>query len=418
MANGRLSVGFAIAGILATTASAAFGQDAAAADDLNEVVVTGSRIIREGMSSPTPLTSLSSEELFQANPQSISQALATLPSMTGSTTPKTIGGRTTLGVGSFLNLRNLGTNRNLVLLDGRRVVPSNIAGNTDINLLPQGLISNVSVVTGGASAAYGSDAVAGVTNFILDTRFDGFKADVNAGQSSHDKDGASYRAALAWGSPFMDDKLHVIGSFDWRHSQQAYKENRSWASRYCAVVPVPGVTAATMSVTNPRQTVACNVTQPSSSYGGAIISGPLTTANQGITFGRGGVPEAFTYGSLRSANLQVGGEGNFVGDTANFNTPTDNKVFFTHVAYEFTENLEGFVQGTVGSADSTYTQTPPFFQGNTGLVIFSGNPFIPASIQQRMTALNVASFPLGLVAKSWGSIDIDSKYRRGTALLD
>ena len=170
----RLSlVSVAVATALCSAMPAAFAQDADADDGLSEVVVTGSRVIREGMSSPTPVTSLSADELLQANPQSISQALATLPSMSGSTTPKTIGGRTTLGPGSFLNLRNLGNNRNLVLLDGRRLVPANIAGNTDINLLPQGLIKSVNVVTGGASAAYGSDAVAGVTNFILDTRFAG-----------------------------------------------------------------------------------------------------------------------------------------------------------------------------------------------------------------------------------------------------
>jgi iron complex outermembrane recepter protein len=398
----------------------AFAQDAEASPDeeegLKEVVVTGSRIIREGMSSPTPVTALSADELMQSNPQSISQALATLPSMTGSTTPKSIGGRTTLGVGSFLNLRNLGTNRNLVLLDGRRVVPANIAGNTDINLLPQGLISNVSVVTGGASAAYGSDAVAGVTNFILDRRFEGLKIDVNSGLSSHDGDGEAHRAALAWGAPFLDGRLHVVGSLDWRHSEQAYKENRGWADRYCAVVPIPGVTAANMSPTNPRQTVSCGVTQPSASYGGAIVSGPLVTPTQGITFGPGGQPETFSYGTLRSANLQVGGEGNFVGDTANFNTPTDNKVAFAHAVYQLNDAVEAFVQGTAGRADSLYVQTPPFFMGGTALTIFSGNPFIPASIQQRMTTLGVPSFALNVVAKSWSPIEVDSNYEAWDAV--
>src|SRR3954454_17628780 len=142
-------------------------------DEVREVVVTGSRIIREGMSSPTPVTALTTDELLQNNPQSLSQALSELPSMTNSTTPQSMGGRSTLGPGSFLNLRNLGPNRNLVLLDGRRVVPSNIAGNTDINLLPQGLVSNVGVVTGGASAAYGSGAGAGGAEVHLETPFGG-----------------------------------------------------------------------------------------------------------------------------------------------------------------------------------------------------------------------------------------------------
>ncbi|MFN2533593.1 MAG: hypothetical protein ABR555_20120, partial [Pyrinomonadaceae bacterium] len=77
--------------------------------------------------------------------------------------------------------------------------------------------------------------------------------------------------------------------------------------------------------------------------GRAIISGPLVTASQGIAFGPGGVPEPFNYGTLRSTNLQVGGDGNFVGDTANANTPTDNKVFFGHALYDITENTNAFL---------------------------------------------------------------------------
>ena len=380
-------VSVAVAAALCSAMPAALAQDADADDGLSEVVVTGSRVIREGMSSPTPVTSLSADELLQANPQSISQALATLPSMSGSTTPKTIGGRTTLGPGSFLNLRNLGNNRNLVLLDGRRLVPANIAGNTDINLLPQGLIKSVSVVTGGASAAYGSDAVAGVTNFILDTRFEGLKADVNGGFSTHDRDGASFKVALAGGDSFLDGRLHVIGSFDWRKSQQAYKENREWANRYCAVVP-PGVPAATTDADQSPPDHRLRRDAADQFLWRCDRRGPLTTPTQGITFGKGGVPEAFTYGTLRTANLQVGGEGNFIGDTANFNTPTDNKVYFGHASFELTDSLEAYAQVTVANATSVYTQTPPFFQGSTSntcprqgtaLRIFSGNPFIPAS---------------------------------------
>jgi len=378
---------------------------------LTEVTVTGSRIIREGMTSPTPVTSLSQDELLQNNPQSISQALATLPSMTGSTTPKSIGGRSTIGVGSFLNLRNLGTNRNLVLLDGRRLVPANIAGNTDINLLPQGLISNVSVVTGGASAAYGSDAVAGVTNFILDKRFEGFKADINGGLSSHGGDAESYRGALAWGAPFMDGRLHLIGSFDWRHSESGFQANRGWANQHCAVVPIPGVTTGNMSPTNPRQTVACGVTQPNAAYGGAIISGPLVTPGQGITFGANGEPLPFNYGTLRSNALQVGGDGNFIGDVLNFSTPMDNKVFFGHANLEVSDRVEAFLQTTFARADSQYNQTLPNFFGAEPISILSGNPFIPASIQERMTDLGVQSFALPIVSRSWGHIGLDSGYQ-------
>jgi iron complex outermembrane recepter protein len=390
-------------------------QQAGQQDQFTEVVVTGSRVIREGMSSPTPVTSLSADELLQANPQSLVQGLAELPAFAASTTPKSIGGRTTLGPGNYLNLRDLGPNRNLVLLDGRRVVPSNVAGYVDINLLPQSLISNVSVVTGGASAAYGSDAVAGVTNFILNTKYTGFKADFSAGESGHG-DGDSYKASLAWGSGFLDDKLHIIASFDWRHSQQAYASNRVWAGEHCALIPVPGVTTTTQSATNPRQTIACGVRQSNSSYGGAIVSGPLVTPNQGIMFGQSGVPEAFNYGALRSANFMVGGDGNFVNDTVNFITPVDNKVGFGHLTYNFSDSVQAFAQVTASRTESYYNQTYPVFNGPTPLTIYSGNPFIPASIQSRMTSLNVPSFALNLTPKSWGMIQADSGFESYDAL--
>ncbi|MEJ1962066.1 MAG: TonB-dependent receptor plug domain-containing protein [Gammaproteobacteria bacterium] len=404
-------VTLAVTAAVAGSSTAAVAQEQQSADEpLEAVVITGSRVIRAGMSSPTPVTSLSSDELLQANPQSIAQALALLPSMGTSTTPKSIGGRSTLGPGSFLNLRNLGSTRNLVLLDGRRVVPSNIAGNTDINLLPQSLISNVSVVTGGASAAYGSDAVAGVTNFILNTKFTGFKLDLNGGESAHDEDGGSYKLSSAWGTSLLDDRLHVVASFDWRHSQSAYQQNRAWANQYCALIPIPGVTAATQSPTNPRQTIACGVTQSNASYGGAIISGPLVTPTQGISFDTNGNPVPFVYGQNKTANLQVGGSGNLMGDVVNFITPLDNKVGFTHVSFDITDKVEAYVQGTFSRADSLYAQTPPYFNGSSPLNIQSGNPFIPAALQTRMTNLAVPSFALNTTPKSWGVIGTDTSY--------
>ncbi|MEP7314837.1 MAG: TonB-dependent receptor [Pseudomonadota bacterium] len=412
MSNQSL-VAIAVALALASGAQLAVAQEQQPGEGLEELVVTGSRVIREGMSSPTPVTSLSSDELLQSNPQSMAQALALLPSMGTSTTPKSIGGRSTLGPGSFLNLRNLGSTRNLVLLDGRRVVPSNIAGNTDINLLPSALISSVNVVTGGASAAYGSDAVAGVTNFILNTKFDGFKFDFNGGVSGHDADGASYKLSAAWGGGFFDDRLHVIASADWRHSQSAYQQNRSWANQNCGLIAIPGVSVATMSVTNPRQTIACNVTQSSATYGGAIIAGPLTTPSQGIAFDDNGRPIALTYGQFKGTNTQVGGQGALWGDVVNFTTPMDNKVGFTHISFDLTDNVQVFAQGTLSRAESLYGQTPPYFYGTgipPALTIQSGNPFIPTSVQARMTQLGLASFALNTSPKSWGVIDTDTSY--------
>ena len=106
-------------------------------------------------------------------------------------------------------LHGLGTNRNLVLLDGRRLPVSDINGNVDVNILPDAIISGVDAITGGASAQYGADAVGGVVNFVLDTKFVGFKGEIGGGISNYG-DLPDWRGAFAWGGAFAGDKLHVV----------------------------------------------------------------------------------------------------------------------------------------------------------------------------------------------------------------
>jgi outer membrane receptor protein involved in Fe transport len=158
---------------------------------VEELVVTGSRIVRNGNEAPTPTTVLSAEDIQERNPTNIADYLTQLPSMGTGNTPRT----TTLfanatGGANQLSARDLGVTRTLVLLDGRRVVGSGMSPAVDVNLLPQNLVQRVDVVTGGASAAYGSDAVAGVVNFILDTKFTGLKGSFNFSQTDY-SDGRS-----------------------------------------------------------------------------------------------------------------------------------------------------------------------------------------------------------------------------------
>jgi len=397
---------------------------------LDEVIVTGSRLQRAGMASPTPVTQLSVQELQNANPQSLAQGLAELPSMSTSTVPASQGGRTSAGPGTFLSLRGLGSNRNLILLDGMRVAPSNVLGNVDVNLLPQMLVKDVQVVTGGASAAYGSDAVAGVTNFILDTRFTGFKADISGGESGVG-DGQMIKGSLAWGSSFFNNRLHVITSFDWRDSKPAYQNNRSWTYQNCGIIGVPGRTTANATPDNPRQVQVCGVEQENAAYGGVIVSGPWVTPTRSVSFGAGGVPEPFIYGSyatipaalatnptaaqLTAARLtglyQVGGTGEptLQGDVTNFYTPLDNKVLFGRVGFDFTDDIEGFAQLSATRTHSYSAQTPPYFNGPNPLTIFNGNPFIPSTIQSTMTAGGISQLSLGITPQSWGVIETDTQ---------
>src|SRR5215469_16588446 len=139
---------------------------------VENVVVTGSRVISDAASSPTPLTIISTDDLKATAPIDIPEGLNKLPVFQGSTGIGRPGDGSHNYSSDTLDLRNFGSQRTLVLLDGHRVTPSNDDGTVDVDTLPQMLIQRVDVVTGGASAVYGSDAVTGVVNFVLDKKFE------------------------------------------------------------------------------------------------------------------------------------------------------------------------------------------------------------------------------------------------------
>src|SRR5690606_19369388 len=144
-------------------------QNNQAAGTLEEITVTGSRIRQtDGMTTPVPVTALTTEELSAFEPGgTVAEQLDALPQFFATQTAQR-GGGTLFGSagGGYLNMRGLGANRTLVLFDGSRVVPADKRGSVNVETLPMALIRTVDVVTGGASAAYGADAVGGVTNFI------------------------------------------------------------------------------------------------------------------------------------------------------------------------------------------------------------------------------------------------------------
>ena len=177
------------------------------------IVVTGSRIVRNGNSAPTPVTVVSAEQLAATTPTNIPDALNKLPAFTGSRSPNTIATGTNPGTGNYLNLRAFGTQRTLILLDGRRVPPTSYDGTVNVDVLPQALMQRVDVVTGGASAVYGSDAVTGVVNFVLDKRFEGLKGVAQGGISSRNDD-ESWKVGLAGGISLFGGRGHLIGSVE------------------------------------------------------------------------------------------------------------------------------------------------------------------------------------------------------------
>ncbi len=213
--------------LLTVSATAAFAQQAPAitpqedVTEVEEIVVTGSRIPRPNLEQPTPVTTVSSESIATSGTQDLGAILAELPSLSSNSTVR--GNSDSFGDSGGLNfpdLRSLGASRTLTLVDGKRHVGGD-AGNAavDLNAIPAGLVERVEVITGGASAIYGSDAVSGVVNIILKDDYEGLEFSAQGG-IAEDGIGGTYSANTVFGRNFLNDRLNVTATLFYDHSDQ------------------------------------------------------------------------------------------------------------------------------------------------------------------------------------------------------
>lgn len=263
-----------------------------------DIVVTASRLSRSGYTAATPTTVIGQEFLESRAITNVGDAINRVPAFRAAVSPNAGG----LGnTGAFLaDLRGLGPTRTLVLLDRGRlpqtIVPgvTTTAGSTDLNVIPTVLIRNSDVVTGGASAAYGSDAVAGVINFQIDEKFEGIKGSVQYSQTRY-KDAKNKFATLAGGTSFADGRGHIVAGFEYNHDggTSAYNTARGWGRQAWNSAVIANRPAGTPST----------VLGPNGNYYGAASSGGVIqtagalrglafvpTANGGVTtatFNRG-----------------------------------------------------------------------------------------------------------------------------------
>jgi iron complex outermembrane receptor protein len=350
---------------------------AAAADDdkaaVEEVVVTGSRVIANGNDSPTPVTVLSLDELQQANPGNVTTALAMLPSMLG--TPNQ-GGQSATNFMAILNLRGMGGARNLVLFDGHRLQPNTVLGGilsgVDSNHIPTMLLKRVDVVTGGASAVYGSDAVSGVINYIVDNDFNGVK--INAQQSiSTYGDARAYNLGIAAGTSLFAGRGHVEFSLQ-RIVDPGVPDrfDRPWGrelwSMQGSVVPPAGTPAAAVGgPLNPFMLVKDSrfgVT----TFGGLINTGPLAD----LQFASNGALGTFNHGTRTGSSplAEIGGDGAW---------------FTTYPAFGVQEQTLGF-----GRFDFSFTDTTKaYFEMSLGNVL-NDNPLTNTEVRTRAVGYNNA----------------------------
>ena len=384
-ASGWLSVG--------NVAGAAEERPQNASSELEEVVVTSTRVARDGYDAPTPTTVIGEALLQTAVPATLVDALALLPAFRNVATTGTAN-QSVAGTGgqSFVNLRGLGATRTLVLLNGERMVPTTSNATLDVSLLPSGLVKNIDVVTGGASAAWGSDAVAGVVNFLLDDGFVGFKSDVQGGVSSRG-DNESGKVSVTWGERFADDRLHVLLSGEYYTSDGVPARSRPWSSGGSVWNDI-GNPAYTPTNGQPQFLRRENFYFGNSTFGGVIVGGPLA----GTQFLPGGSSAPFTFCNFNGPGGQLCDTPQ---DLPHFNyvtlmaTPQDRSSGYGRISFDVTPDVEIYATGLHAESD-TQVQTAWASTNLAGILTISRqNAYLPADIAQRMDTLGVTSFNLG-----------------------
>jgi outer membrane receptor protein involved in Fe transport len=372
-------------------------------EGIEELVVTGSNVVRDGYTAPTPTSVVNRDAINTFSGTNIGDYLAQLPVFAGNQTPINTRRSTSAGGAgiSSLNMRNLGTARTLVLLDGQRVVASQPTGQIDINPFPQQLIQRVDVVTGGASAVYGSDALAGAVNFVLDRHFTGYKFEAQGGMTD-DGDNVAKNATASAGLPFADGRGHVLLSGEYSLVDGIEECLYDYCTEGWNMIDNPAYTA-----TNglPQRIVLDRSAPNNMTAGGIITAGPL----KGTAFGPGGVPYQYDYGTLVGTAFSQGGDWaeNSVQKYTSVAPYAERRNVFARASYKLTDNMEVFAQYSKGINDSLVASAVRFYPGT--LRIQRDNAFMPASVRDQMIARNLTTLNFGTYNDDLGTIRSKNK---------
>ncbi|MFO6448591.1 TonB-dependent receptor domain-containing protein [Erythrobacter sp. NE805] len=405
-----------------------------ASEDSQPIVVTGSRIALDNVTSAaSPITVVTGEQILTSGQADVGTLLRSIPALQG-TLPGIdsvnqdepgagAGDSSDLGL-SVLNLRNLGSVRTLVLVDGRRHVPgTGGSAAVDINHIPQARIKSVDVFTGGASSVYGADAVTGVVNFNLRTGrdFDGIEYNFQGGISDRG-DAESFTGSIAWGGEFADGRGSAVISAEYRKQASLIAADRPFAGKgqfslsaaSQRTLDLLGITQDQLRL--PAGTIPANAFVPdytlpiSSGYG--IIAIDRSAFVAGRNAGRAGVTanipgtniptaQVLDNGVLRAFNpgVSVGGFDSSGGDGIGANPlgiilpDLDQVVVSGGADYEVTPGITAFVEGTFAFTSGRDQAGIPF---NDEIPIRLDNPFIPAALRTQIDTVRAAGRPINL----------------------
>ena len=397
----------------ALAAGAAYAQNSGALD-VEEIQSSVSRIDLKGFEAPTPVTVVGIEQLNRDAKTQIGDQIRELPQVRGG---QSINNGSNTGCVVQINagtdsiaIRGLGSQRNLVLFDRQRMVSTTLQdGIVDLALIPSGLTQRVDVVTGGASAAWGSDAVTGVINVVINKTFEGFKGSVSYNDSTEISNPV-YRLSLAWGTSFLGGKGHTVFGADFTHNDkgvfpgeidQAHANNgRSFVINpaYCNtanIVPVGAVggtsTCATPNAGQPAMIYAYGVGSNNIVQGGIVNANSAGAPGSGLAanslnnimfVGEDSNPQQFYTGTTSNTTQCYNGCTNNQYGTGGWGStnPYHSTTYFSYTSYQILPDVKASIQlnfSRLGlrSAGNTIS--------GTNRTIYADNPFIPDAIAKR-----------------------------------
>lgn len=380
------------------------------APDEAAIIVTGSRISAAGYTAPTPVTVVGEEIILRDARATIGDTIRELPAVGASASPNNTSGAGNIVAGvtglDTVNLRNLGVTRTLVLFDGQRVVQSNVTGQVDIGTIPTALVQRIDVVTAGASAAWGSDAVAGVVNLVLNKKFDGVRASIEASDTSA-FDRFNYRAQAAFGTGFDDDKGRIIVAGNWFDApSNVFANQRSW-NNYRQLVNNPNFSAANGE---PRLIHADNVNLSGATTGGLIVGACRATLTAAGACPAGGTtsPGILLNQQFIGANGQTAPfsptnvSGQVASNAETLQASLNNLAIryrtgslFGLMSYEFADWLKASVQLNYGTTFSRNNSVPFIRIGAQAPLIRLDNPYLPAAVRSQMVASGLTAIQVG-----------------------
>jgi len=363
-------------------------------EEVETLSVTGSLITNSSFAAPTPVTALNSQEIANKAAGSVFEIIRGVPSFNATSGPSVNSTGAQNASKANLNLRNLGSTRTLLLVNGKRFVPDAPTNVVDSNLIPTGMIQRIDIVTGGASATYGSDAVAGVVNLILDRSFEGLKGDVRFGISQYG-DNLEFAPNLTWGTSLFGGKGHLLIGGEVTISLGTKNMlSRGWGRLQPGVMSPSSPRAAGI----PAQIISNNVVTSAYNASGLIVGctvpGGGACPLKGIAFGENGTTYNFAPGIIMGNTEQIGG-----GDYGSFENPDqflrgayNRWATMARFNYDFGDGLQAYAQFNYGGLmtfnNSFGAQIPNFNR----FTVFADNPFLPQSVRDVMTARGITSF--------------------------